>query len=1271
MKRKPLAILLGISLVLLSSCGDFFSPDWQTPAKEFFKEYTETSAVMKMELDGTFPKNTDAIPCLPCDDNHTVTFYLRNPQNYTLEPHYEFFDDTVDVGSDVLFEQDADDKSIVRLTFTRNFLREREDSFATKDISGRVTLYHAETGRTFDNFTVGLHANTVPPAILAPCFQLTAPQDGTYVICFYMPKVREVDAATENATNPLHFDTQQLIVNGRTYYFKSAQAFDGIYNSATQNEDGTFTVSDKNDAFSTTAPSGLAALSDNSDAFSFDSSAAPEGYTALYYVTDQPPIPDTVTYSFTVRDMEGLFQTVAISNKARQLTPPVIEVEQNTDYAADEESGFYTLRISHNGLCTDDSSCGPVTIHYTVTESSGRSVFASGTSTTLTGSADGVANVKLPQGRYTITANATKDYYIASDHSSVSGIRVKQQAVFYIRNDGDDAAEGKRTTPLATIQRAIKNFKDGIDEGFYDSDSICQINVLSDLTVPADFDFDDNDGSLINIPSACATTFIINGFDSTYTIDASQSSAQVRLILSRVTDTVRMSNLTFTGFAGVDGDELISVPEGKTLTLTDVSVTDADLDLDNDGDTGYVILSRGTLTMTGGSITGCNAARVIYVETGDVEFTGLTISDNTDSGAIQIYDNTSVTMTNCTISRNTGWDQGGALYIGSGAEVELHNVTMTQNEVTDIGGAIFMESGELTLDGCTIQRNKADGCAGGIYSDSISLSTITLKGKNLITGNTLTDETERDVYLSFGEKFMIDGALGNSRIGVYIPFDNSNRPTPGHLVAFTQDYSDANSTVLPGNVFISQNGFGITCDDSNGEAAFAVSSGTITSATDYSVSIDSTVSWAQTGRAKTVALTASATRKEHTSPETTTALYYNTADKKFYLAADRDVKAGGDNTVTWSAALYCQELKIDDITVTSAASGLTAALPALSYEDTYTLKVMATYMGITYDASFNISVSEPYAFHETPSLIDAEHVYFGDWPQTIKAADITVDESDTCVCGGYTYFRGSDGNWYARCTVKPNTSGYTYSNGNAVEQDALEYFRVEPIKWRILSTSFNHDNDNTTAGKWLLLAEEILHADVAFCTVGSSRLSGTIWNNKYEHSNVRAFLNGTSAYDLPDDWTGRGFLQTAFTETACSSINTTKVDCSTYTTKPTGAGSTYVQREESVSATSYSPLEDKVFLLSIYEASSSSIGFGAYDATGEGAGRVLTPTDWALANNNASGCWQLRSPKYSNSGLPNKHVWYVSANGSANNSTQAGTSSASYGIVPALCIDPL
>jgi hypothetical protein len=118
------------------------------------------------------------------------------------------------------------------------------------------------------------------------------------------------------------------------------------------------------------------------------------------------------------------------------------------------------------------------------------------------------------------------------------------------------------------------------------------------------------------------------------------------------------------------------------------------------------------------------------------------------------------------------------------------------------------------------------------------------------------------------------------------------------------------------------------------------------------------------------------------------------------------------------------------------------------------------------------------------------YALFGEFPQTIKASGVTVNESQTKTSGSYTYYKGSDGAWYAKVS----------SN----------YYKVEPIKWRVVTTNYG--------GKKLLLAENILRG---------------YWfdddSNTYSNSEISFYLSGT-------------FLSSAFTSGSQSLMAITTVD---------------------------------------------------------------------------------------------------------------------------------
>lgn len=73
-----------------------------------------------------------------------------------------------------------------------------------------------------------------------------------------------------------------------------------------------------------------------------------------------------------------------------------------------------------------------------------------------------------------------------------------------------------------------------------------------------------------------------------------------------------------------------------------------------------------------------------------------------------------------------------------------------------------------------------------------------------------------------------------------------------------------------------------------------------------------------------------------------------------------------------------------------------------------------------------------------------EYILFGDYPQSKKTNDVIIDYDKTYIIGGIEYNKGNDGELYAFGTYK-----------------------MEPIKWRVMSKDEN--------GKAILLAENILY----------------------------------------------------------------------------------------------------------------------------------------------------------------------------------------------------
>ena len=249
--------------------------------------------------------------------------------------------------------------------------------------------------------------------------------------------------------------------------------------------------------------------------------------------------------------------------------------------------------------------------------------------------------------------------------------------------------------------------------------------------------------------------------------------------------------------------------------------------------------------------------------------------------------------------------------------------------------------------------------------------------------------------------------------------------------------------------------------------------------------------------------------------------------------------------------------------------------------------------------------SNDYEFHSTVTVLpkgtdgsagtDATYVYFGDWPQTIKDPSVTINEKKTMKMGPNVYYKGDDGAWYAKVAENAQGDKPFYSDNSTVSQSKSgrsKYFKVEPIKWRVLSKDYNG------SGKALLFAETVLDV-IPFYSIQADLLKNpselperkidkktSAYENNYKYSQIHAWLNGVEYYSIEknktakkSDYKGKGFLQIAFNSSAQKLVAQSDVNVSDDISK------------------------DKVFLLSQAEVTGSV----------NGALSVRYPSDYALA----------------------------------------------------------
>ena len=168
-----------------------------------------------------------------------------------------------------------------------------------------------------------------------------------------------------------------------------------------------------------------------------------------------------------------------------------------------------------------------------------------------------------------------------------------------------------------------------------------------------------------------------------------------------------------------------------------------------------------------------------------------------------------------------------------------------------------------------------------------------------------------------------------------------------------------------------------------------------------------------------------------------------------------------------------------------------------------------------------------------------------------------------------------------------------------------DYYLVEPIKWKILE-----QNNNT----YKLVSDVILDQSVFYEDWQNNRTinNNKIYPNNYEYSNIRAWLNGYdgSSYKV-NNYTGKGFIDIAFTEEERKLINKTLVG--NYASTTASETNNYACNNTL----------DKVYLLSYQDVTDK------YFTTANE--RQTKVTDYAKAkgvyeNSNRYGIFWLRSP---------------------------------------------
>ena len=277
------------------------------------------------------------------------------------------------------------------------------------------------------------------------------------------------------------------------------------------------------------------------------------------------------------------------------------------------------------------------------------------------------------------------------------------------------------------------------------------------------------------------------------------------------------------------------------------------------------------------------------------------------------------------------------------------------------------------------------------------------------------------------------------------------------------------------------------------------------------------------------------------------------------------------------------------------------------------------------DGGITIDPSAPYTRFKNYL---GDFIFFGEYPQMLKKDDVTI--SDTVDARGY--YLGSDGCYYAKKTAAMSADGSNFYNGTQIEGGKDYYFKVQPIRWRVVSEA---------NGRAYLACDSILYAGIyqndiqyqsgGFYFTDDLDAPADKWANEYAYSDARKWLN-TSFYDI------------AFS--AAEKQRIPRVSLST----PSPSNASY----------HYATVEDAVFLPTIEDACASGTGFVHQNTIGMIASDFCRMTGIPILNQ-----WWTRTPS-NHAGIYGKEAYIVSEFESVNSTAQVD--GGPFGFVPTIYI---
>ena len=891
-----LALALALSLAFVSCDFGLDGNSFQNKAGAYFKEMTSTAAVSAYEISPSDnPLNKDGVACVSSDQDCVVTFYLRNPQKYRFNApdNMTLALKGLDSYSGVEIEQDILDSSKITVTYTAKFLF---DHPMGTDISPLVTLYHPVSHSDFGTYTeLPLSSDNPPPTPSGAVCMQSSDNPSRWVLCFDFPKSPLIKS--------IHRDLKKIEINGVSYDV-GVDAEGNISYAA-------------GSAISSARPAGLVA--NQNTGMSFVSSGQ-----SAYFATGDTADENEKIYDLTVYDNAGLSSNMKVSARGFKLSSAAAFLTTDTSYS----NPFDTDVARKNAVPQEDDGSAHIRIKADAFTSSVTYIDKDGNTRTIdsqpydpsnayilyevyedeamtkllgAGKLNGLTGlVTVPAGTSFVKAYVQKPLY--SDSEPIVWNCRAVCANLFVASYGSDDNAGSKASPLASIKKAVQKFEEGISVGDYDgtSGAVLTAQLMTDISVSEHVAWDH--------PGTDDPKFRIAGYGERRTLDMAGSSDA--LLVSGGTALAENVRFYRASYSAVTLAHASSKFICNGCAFEDCSNTGAF--------GGAITVNDGWLEARTSSFERCKS---LY-----------------DPGGM-----------------------GGAVFVSGSGYADFEGCSIKNCYSVGEGSAIYC-AGSLRIAACTITENTTQGDTGGAVYYQGPVANFTLgAGQSYIYGNKSLSGKEIDVYLTDGSGggnvISISGSLAGSQIGVYMPFNESYKPTTGSPVMFTSYWSATNSGMKPGEVFISNTEYGIAeAGTGTTEAAFAVGGGSMYNAFDYTFTMTKAAAAPEAmypGMAVSYDIGLVVLRKEPTGSDTP--MYLNPADLMLYTDYQPYTGRDGDAAAILKAELYIGSRLVDDnLTVTAGDGKLTVAVPAQTYPDNYRIKLIVSYLGLSHTASFSL-----------------------------------------------------------------------------------------------------------------------------------------------------------------------------------------------------------------------------------------------------------------------------------------------------------------------------